>query len=322
MIFKKIKKLADWLYEIKANTHLIMQELSKDRALKKDIDSLKLQIANLKIEAIKSKGLVDSLHEVEFKAFSQFGDDGIIQYLIHHVDISSQTFIEFGVENYEEANTRLLLLNNNWRGLIIDGSEHHINHVKRSDVYWRHDLTAVAQFIDKENINHIFKNNRFVGEVGLLSIDIDGNDYWVWQAIDVVNPTIVIVEYNSVLGDEHAVTIPYKADFYRTDAHYSNLYWGASLQALCMLAEEKGYYFVGCNSAGNNAYFIRKDKIGDLKPLTAKQGYVESKFRESRHENYCLSFISGKDRLKVIEDCEVYDVINHRIIKIKDLDKA
>ena len=123
------------------------------------------------------------------------------------------SFIEFGVETYRESNTRFLLVKDNWRGLVIDGSETNVASIRALSEYWRHDLTAVASFITRDNINDLFADAGFTGEVGLLSIDIDGNDYWVWEAIDVVSPVIVVVEYNSVFGPEAQVTVPYAADF-------------------------------------------------------------------------------------------------------------
>ena len=125
------------------------------------------------------------------KVFSQFGDDGIIQYLIQHLQVQPQSFVEFGVENYSEANTRFLLLNDNWRGLVLDGSEDSLEALRSEDIYWRHDLTAVAAFIDRDNINGLLARNGFSGRLGLLSIDIDGNDYWVWERIDCVTPSLV-----------------------------------------------------------------------------------------------------------------------------------
>lgn len=261
-----------------------------------------------------------SLREAEFQAFSQWGDDGIIQYLIHHVDISNEIFVEFGVENYTEANTRFLLQNNNWRGLIMDGSKEHMKHVRNESIHWRFDLTAIPVFITAENINKTIEEAGISGEIGLLSVDIDGNDYWVWKAIDVIQPDIVIAEYNSVFGAKHAITIPYQPDFYRTDAHYSNLYWGCSAKALCQLGDEKGYHFVGCNAAGNNCYFVRKDKIGSIPVFSPEEGYVESKFRESRDEQYNLSLLRGSSRLDMILDCEVYDLNSKAVVKIRDLD--
>jgi len=265
---------------------------------------------------------VDHLADAEFKVFSQAGDDGIIQYLIRQVPVSVTSFIEFGVENYNESNTRFLLMNNNWKGLIMDGGEEHMNYVKRQPWYWRYDLTAVAAFIKKENINELFKRNGFSGPVGILSIDIDGNDYWVWEAIKEVEPDIVIAEYNSVFGSRYAVTIPYDPEFNRTQAHYSNLYWGTSLKALAWLGEKKGYAFVGCNQNGNNAYFVKKSKLGLLRPLSIENGYVESRYRESRDRSGQLTYLSGNERLKMIEEKEIIEVTSNKAYKIKELYSA
>lgn len=248
-----------------------------------------------------------SLREVEFRVFSQFGDDGIIQYLLQHVD-APESFIEFGVETYRESNTRFLLVKDNWRGLVIDGSEANVASITTMAEHWRHDLTAVASFITRDNINDLFTAAGFTGEVGLLSIDIDGNDYWVWEAIEVVSPVVVVAEYNSVFGPEAKVTVPYAADFTRRAAHYSHLFFGASLAALCDLAERKGYAFVGSNSNGNNAYFVRLDQLGDLRALSPAEGYVESRFRESRDASGNLTHLAGSARLDEIAHLTVHDL--------------
>jgi hypothetical protein len=210
-------------------------------------------------------------------------------------------------------------MNNNWKGLIIEGDASCIEFVKRQPTYWRYDLTAVNRFIDRDNINQIFIEQGFGGKIGLLSIDIDGNDYWVWEAIDSVSPVMVITEYNSVFGSEHAITIPYDPGFQRTQAHSSNLFWGASLKALHLLAQKKGYVFVGCNSNGNNAHFIRKDKIGNIPVKTLEEGYVESRFRESRDPAGTLTFLRGKQRLEAIKEKQVVDVEANRLVSLQDL---
>jgi hypothetical protein len=276
--------------------------------------------AQLLIQAQQANesAILQNLQRAEFKVFSQWGDDGIIQFLVNYLDISpeNQTFIEFGVQDYTESNTRFLLTHSNWRGLIMDGSKKHINYVQNDDIYWRFDLTAACEFITKENVNALFEKYNFVGEIGLLHIDIDGNDYWVWREVSIVNPIIIIVEYNAVWGDENAWTVPYKSDFYRSQAHYSNLYWGASLPAFCGLAEQRGYAFVGCNSNANNAYFVRKDKLKDLRPLTAKEGFVQSKYRDSRDKSGELNFLSGTARFEVMKGLEVVDTRDHSTTKI------
>lgn len=255
---------------------------------------------------------ISKLSDAEFQVFSQWGDDGIIQYLIKKVN-PLPSFIEFGVEDYLESNTRFLLHNNNFKGLIIDGSEKHIKKIKASKEYWMFDLTAVHAFITKDNINNLFVQNNFGGRVGILSIDIDGNDYWIWKAIDSVIADIVIVEYNSVFGPERTVTIPYQADFVRSKAHHSFLYAGTSLAALCQLANEKGYSFIGSNSAGNNAYFVHNDKIASLIPITAADGYVQSQFRESRDVEGNLSYISGDQRLALLKGMPVFNTTTQQI---------
>jgi hypothetical protein len=294
--------------------------ISQITALHNQIDDVKILTAKLLIHQIKTQGIYENIQDAEFKVFSQFGDDGIIQYLINHIEIPHQTFIEFGVENYTESNTRFLLINNNWKGLVIDGNRANIDYIRRDSLYWKYDLTAVPAFVDKDNINKLLLENNFSGEIGILSIDIDGNDYWVWESIHVVDPIIVIIEYNSVFGDRYAITVPYDPNFNRTKAHFSNLFWGCSLKALGLLAEKKGYVFVGSNSQGNNAYFVRKDKLGRLKPLRIEEGYVKSKFRDSRDREGHLSYLSGEERLKVMGDMLVYDLEKSKLIKLRDLE--
>jgi hypothetical protein len=290
-------------------------------SLREQIVHSKMLTARVLINQMRGAGTLSRLADAEFKVFSQFGDDGIIQYLVYKIGIPKklQTFIEFGVQDYQESNTRFLLMNNNWRGLIIDGEKTNMDKAVRDVDYWRFDLTSLAKLIDCDNANDTFAEQGFSGEIGLLSIDIDGNDYWVWESIKVVSPIIVVAEYNSTFGADRAVTVPYAPDFERTRAHYSNLYWGASLKALCLLAQRKGYVFVGSNSAGNNAYFVRSDKLGCLKPISVEEGYVDAKFRESRNAQGDLTYLTGSSRLKEIHDMEVFDVELAATIRVADL---
>lgn len=279
-------------------------------------------LAKLHIDRVKNLSKYESIEDIEFKVFSQWGEDGIIQYLINKLPIQNKFFIEFGVENYRESNTRFLLMNNNWSGLVIDGSDENINFIHRDSIYWKYDLKAIASFITKENINNLISKYIPNQDIGLLSIDIDGNDYWIWEAINCIKPVIVICEYNSIFGNRAKITIPYRNDFFRTKAHFSNLYFGASLTALESLAKKKGYTFFGCTSAGNDAFFIRNDMTNLLKSEIDKASYVYSKARESRDENGNLTFLQDQDRIKSIENKKVYDLDKKYEIKISDLWKA
>ncbi|MGD1108568.1 MAG: hypothetical protein ABR865_16125 [Terracidiphilus sp.] len=276
--------------------------------IEEKLDQLKINQGILLNEMHATKAS-QNLKDFEYKVFSQWGEDGIIQRLIRLVEPQNRTFVEFGVEDFSESNCRYLLMKDNWSGFVMDGSAANMERLKHSYYYWRYDLQAVSAFITRENINGFIAQSGFGRELGVLSIDVDGNDYWVWESIDSVSPAITIVEYNASFGSDRAVTIPYKADFFRTTAHSSNLYYGASLPALCFLGKRKGYAFVGCNSAGNNAFFIREDlRPRDLPELTAKEGFVRSKFRESRSADGTLAFLSKNEEAEILKQLPVVEV--------------
>ncbi len=267
---------------------------------------------------------LESLEEAEFKVFSQFGEDGILQYLVGETRLSraERSFVEFGVQDYAESNTRFLLMNNQWRGLIIDGSKEYMDIVRGQDLHWRHDLTVVDAWIDRDNINALIGQAGFTGDIGVLSVDIDGNDYWVWERIDVVRPVIVVVEWNSVFGPRHRISIPYDPAFERGKAHYSNLYWGASIAAFEHLGASKGYSLLGSNSAGNNLFFVRSDRLGRLKPRPAAEAWVESRFRDSRDASGKLNFLGGARRLPEILDLPVVQVESGATTTLRKLEGA
>lgn len=299
-----------------------MQSISNDTDIhtklanlnrKFEIDGALNKVLLGKLLAKLNYNTVSSLQDAEFRVFSQFGDDGIIQHLVNILGIKETIFIEFGVENYNEANTRFLLENNNWRGLVIDADPSNIEYIKKTQNYWRHDLTALCGFVTAENINDTIADAGFAGDIGLLHIDVDGNDYWIWKAINVVRPAIVIVEYNSLFGSKRSITIPYEPHFIRHVKHHSGLYAGASLNALCYLAKEKGYKFIGCNSAGNNAYFVLDGLAGALAELSCEQGYILAKFREHRDEQGGLTFTPGVSAIEKIRGMPVFNTLTKQL---------
>jgi hypothetical protein len=260
---------------------------------------------------MRAKETITSLQDVEFRVFSQYGEDGIIDWIIERSQIPDylHSFIEFGVDLYEEANTRFLVENRNWRGLIIDSNPQLETKLRESPLSWRHDLQAKSSFITRENINQIFGDSGFSGEIGLLSIDIDGNDYWVWEAIKSVNPVIVICEYNAVLGDLHPIVVPYDPAFTRTMPNYHNLYYGASIMALQSLAKHKGYAFLGSNSTGQNAFFIRNDYASRFgRTVITNVAASPSKFRDSRDASKNLTFAAGITRQTLISSLPVVNI--------------
>lgn len=278
----------------------------------------RIQEALGRIEARQCADATDA-RQAEFRVFSQWGEDGIIQYLLRRVAIERRLFVEFGVENYLEASTRFLLTKDQWRGLVIDGSAENIDFIRRDPIYWATNLKAECAFVTKDNINELLARNGIAGDIGLLSVDIDGNDYWVWQAIDTISPRIVICEYNSQFGPTAAVTTPYDPAFVRDSAHFSKIYYGASITALCSLGIKKGYSLVASNSAGNNVFFVRDDLLGSLPVLSPAEAYRRAQFREYHDESGELTFDDFESRLRKIGHLSVHNLDTDSLAKIEDV---
>lgn len=271
-------------------------------------------LGSLLAQQISNKPQVSSLREVEFRVHSQWGDDGIIQWLISRLPSISRRFVEFGVEDYSESNTRFLMVNNNWNGLVIDGSPENIARLRRRKWFWRYGLTALSCFVTRDNVDSLIADWAGEAEVGLLHIDVDGNDYWLWDAIKCTSPSICIMEYNALLGKDRAITIPYDAEFRRFNAHYSGQYFGASLAALTMLAEAKGYALVGTNSAGNNAYYVRRDLLNhDLRAVVVADTFTMPTFRDSRDPQHRLDYLHYDQRQSSIRGLPVVNVASGRV---------
>ncbi len=279
------------------------------------IDAIESRLGRMQesIGRIESRQLQDGparhWREHEFRVFSQWGEDGLIQHLVREIPVPNKIFVEFGVENYLEANTRFLVTNDGWSGLLMDSAEENVRQIRQDSLYWQSTLSAQQAFVSRENINSLLAENGICGPIGLMSIDIDGNDYWVWEAITVARPAIVIIEYNARFGPDRAVTIPYDPDFNRQRAHYSMIYYGASLRALWWLGKQKNYALVGCNGAGNNAFFVSKDFLpGTVKTCEPKDAYVAARFRESRDCSGNLAYLDPAQEAQILEALPVVEV--------------
>lgn len=306
-----IKSIKSWLKKgIGGDAYLLWQRI--------ELEKIRLLQGKALANWVKTVKEVESFQEVEFSVFSQVGDDGIIQYLINKLNISNKTFIEFGVQDYIECNTRFLLMNNYWSGLVIDGSSDYINFIKKDYYFWKYDLKAIDKFITIDNINEIISSAGFREEIGLLHIDIDGNDYWIWDALHIVKPIIVIIEYNSSFGSERSITVPYSPDFVRFNAHYSGIYYGVSLKALIELGKNKGYTFIGCNSYGNDAYFIRNDHSHLFKEKNSDNGFIRSQSRQNRDTEGKLTSISDYEMIKTYSGLKVMNTLT---MEIEELNK-
>jgi hypothetical protein len=212
-----------------------------------------------------------------FKMYSQCDEDGIIQEIFRRIGAKHRTFIEFGVETGIECNTVKLLIEG-WRGLWLDGAPGNIAQIRsRFDSFFRENrLQAIQSLVTAENINALIGQGGVSGEIDFLSIDIDQNDYWVWQAIEVVKPRVVAIEYNATLRPPFSGVVPYNP----TQAWDLSNYFGASLEALVRLGRRKGYRLVGCSISGVNAFFVHEGCAGDhfLDPPTAEEHYEPPRY--------------------------------------------
>ena len=250
-----------------------------------------------------------SLRDTEFAVFSQWGEDGIIQHLVSRL-APPESFVEIGVGDYTESNTRFLLMKDNWRGAILNGGTEHQRMLERTGLAWKYSVTAVSAFVTAENVDELVAGAGVTGEIGLLSVDVDGVDYWLLDAITVVRPWIVVVEHNSAFGPDAAVTVPYDPGFVSTRAHASGQYFGASLAAFHHWARRAGYRLVGVGSSGVNAFFVRDDVAGDLWDLAPAEAYVRSRYRTGRNPDGTLAY-TGDDHeavLRGLRDLPVHDV--------------
>jgi hypothetical protein len=260
------------------------------------------------------------LSDYEFKVFSQWGEDGIVQHLTTHLKIPNRTFIEFGVEDFFESNCRYLLMKDLWQGFVIDGSPANIARLRRSYFYWMFPLESLASFITRDNVAALMEQSGFGANVGILSVDVDGVDYHLVEALGHMRASIVIVEYNGLFGHQRCVTVPYDPQFQRTKAHPSNLYLGASLPAFVRLLNGRGYALVGCNSMGSNAFFVRRELLNDrVSEVTIGDCPAGPVFRESRDEQGELTLRSAHASRDRIGKLPLIDLETGQTISVADL---
>ena len=268
---------------------------------------------------------VKSLEEVDFKIFSQFGEDGIIDFLLYRLNIIKPKFLEIGIGDYRECNTRYIYEKNSCKGMVIDRNKNLKKKVSKVVKLWRGDLTIIEEEVTSKNILDIINKNNFDKNLDLLSLDIDGNDYWVLKALPEKFSKIAVLEYNALFGPNLEITTPNTKNFDRAKYHYSHLCYGASLKAHIKLMKKKKFIFIGTNLACNNAFFINEDHVSklDIKlPDTEDlKKYTKSYIRDSRSIDGKLNYLSYKEKIKTIDNCEVVDVsqTEHKNIFLKDL---
>jgi hypothetical protein len=215
-----------------------------------------------------------------FKAFSQHSEAGILCCLVKRLKLNGN-FVEFGF-GATENNSICLSLNDKMPGIFIDGNNGNIiqmNSMLKS--LGISNAKAINSWMTKDNIDQIIVDGVNRAPIDIVSVDVDGVDYWLFKAITTPNPAIFVTEYNASFGSKRAVTVAYRPDYDRMK-RTSPLMHGMSLTAATKLANEKGYELVGCNPEGGNAFFVRQDLLGDLKPRLPEVAFRPLKSRLAR----------------------------------------
>jgi len=271
--------------ELTARLVTLEQQLAASQYPRESTDKGAQMILALRYKELARQGEVLPFDAVEFRNYSQFGEDGILHYLFSLVGTTNRRAVEMCAGNGIECNSTNLILNHDWRALLLDGGKKNVEEGRR--FYSSHPRTQfiapviVHSWLKRDNVNSLLRDTGFTGEVDLFSLDMDGTDYWIWDAITEISPRVVVVEVNLHMGSE-PLTVPYSDKFMaqwielpsvpgsassqRRQLQNWTMYGGASLAAFNQLAKSKGYRLIGCNSMGFNVLFMRDDVGADLFP--------------------------------------------------------
>jgi hypothetical protein len=263
----------------------------------------------------------NNLWDAEVKIYSQWGEDGILDYIFRKIDIPKPKVIEVGAGNFSECNSRFLAENLNASVVAIDGREDLIETISKTDLLWKTHILGIQTWVTPSNINQLISRaHHFMGGVDMFSLDLDGNDFWIINAADLTGIKVVVVEYNPLFGNLKALTVPEEDAFDRTKKHLSWLYYGASLQAFVNILSEKGFSFIGTNRVGNNAFFVATN-VSHLIPFSPdpkNDCYFDWRVRESRDGSSKLSFLSGEERVIEIQNLPLVDLLTKKITNLRE----
>jgi hypothetical protein len=262
------------------------------------------------------------LSDADVKVYSQWGEDGILDYLCECVGIERPKMIEVGAGNFTECNSRFLVEFRNASATLVDADANLEKFVKESDLYWKTHLYSITDWVSTSNINSIIKTaTQQMGGLDIFSLDLDGNDYWILKEANLGDTKVAVVEYNSIFGSEIAVSVPEDERFDRTEKHFSWLYYGANLKAYVDLLESKGLVFVGTNRVRSNAFFVRNDLINrvSIEIPTSLSSFTENKIRESRDEFGRMNHLELTRGYELIKDQLVIDLERQLQVRLGSL---
>ena len=247
------------------------------RDIKQNVDLVPALLRRMYLADVELEPPYD-LQAERFSFSSQNDEDGLVLALMKRIGFTNRRFVELGC-GMNGGNSGFLASELGWHGLMVDARDDAIR--KISIRFAGHDVTAKHRHLTREDVNEFITECGFAGEIDVLSIDIDGMDYWIWKALTACAPRLAVIEYNWLFGPERAVTVPYSAAF-DLDELGHRAYHGASLAALVDLGRCKGYRLVATERV--NAFFLRHDVAPGIREIDARQGYrAPLNFASARH---------------------------------------
>ncbi len=264
---------------------------------------------------------VKNLWDAEVKVYSQWGEDGILDYICELIELAKPRVLEIGAGNFVECNSRFIAEFRNASVVAVDARADLLNASLHS-LKWKNHIELVNEWITPNNINSIIEfAEQNMNSVDIFSLDLDGNDYWSLESANLSQFKIVVVEYNALFGSSYEVTVPRNDRFERHKQHASGLYYGASLKAFVELLEHKEFIFIGTNRSCVNAFFIKKNLRSKFETLKIHDldKYVDSTIRESRDSFGKLSFLAGIDRNIAIESLPLWNIASQEMINVRDV---
>ncbi|MFL6088984.1 MAG: hypothetical protein ACJ71Z_02460 [Aeromicrobium sp.] len=258
----------------------------RDRLMElRRLRSIENRIGSLERAVYAGVSADSTIHDWEAKIRSQNGEDGILLNVFSRIGATSRRFLEFGCSSGLECNSVNLALGFGWSGLMLDADP---TAVRKAKIFFQdhlgehHDRVELrAGYVTPENINDLIAD-AMAGpdDLDLLSIDVDSIDYWIWEAVDPkFRPRVVVCEYNAGFGPTRSLTVAPREGFDPFTKHPSGFYHGASVAALHKLATARGYQLIGCDSAGVNTFFVRRDCAEGLPDLDPREAYQPNTWR-------------------------------------------
>jgi hypothetical protein len=307
-------------------SYLLQKIIQRIRlGISKDLQNLKFLLGQNSV--LTSRSMSEkfiNLWDAEVKVFSQWGEDGILDFICEKIGLTKPRVLEIGAGNFTECNSRFLVENRNASVVLVDGRKDLILNVNSSSLKWRTHIFALEEWVTSKNINEIIRSakNKING-VDIFSIDLDGNDYWIVEAADLHEIQLIVVEYNPLFGSDFAVSVPSDDYFNRTMKHHSCLYYGASLRAFNHILNQKGFIFIGSNRVGNNAFFVSTEAshLIPFSPDPNNDCFFDWRVRESRGRSSQLSYLSGEERIIEIQNLPLVDLVTTKITNLRETGK-